>query len=561
MRAIKRICFNKIYNGYAMHIPTEEYATRKVAYLCSNCLTTFTVSHKWHGYLHGEYCDRYLHCPKCGNEFNNYGSTQGFKETEHPNKKMPYSMALTLHELKHGYRLNISSKCICISQTDEASKCNAAEVIRFDVKEKKVTWKSEPGGKAMELGSPYDRTFLSNTMLGDLALNVIRSEDNRKQLTDLLRTLRDGIRRKFKEIHGYDIGSLFTRRGTGFGFLSIPITGIAYRLLIPDIKQGLPEFVYMASYAYTDVIRGLGLSTCMPDRAGNYSDAMFTNAETMRKARDSVTGIMEVYGIRDIPSYRRIIMEYPLHAVYVRLLDKYFDNDTACGLFRRIMGVFASGGYVVTDAIDKLDSLLEKLTGIWGADETARFVMKSFGKAEFWDMNHMIGRLNKSNAEKLPKVRLKDAHDWISDVLYKQEHEDYSLAIPDAVRRRLEMQKDRLKFFMPDTAFQLRDVGKAMHNCVGSYAKKVLDRTCGIVVMTDDKGTMLACLEVSSDGGRSRLMQAKLKNNRAVRLDTAINDAVAEWCRAAGVDMATSDIELPEERRKIPFCADEAAAL
>ena len=568
MRAIKRICFNKMYNGYAVHIPTEEYATRKVAYVCAKCNTSFTVSHRWRGYQNGEYRDRYLCCPKCGNVFNNYGNTQGFKEMEYSDKEMPFSMALTLYETKYGYKLYVSSGCINISQTGEASGCRNVEEIRFDVKGKKVTWKSGFGKSIMELGNPYDRTFLSSTMLGDLSLNVTRNEDSRKKLTDLLRALRDGIRRKFKEIHGYDIGSLFTRRGTNFGFLSMPIMGIAYRLLMPDIKQGLPEFVYRAGYAYTDAIQRLGLRIDKADCLKMCTWDMFTNAETMRRARDSVTGIMEVYGIRDIPSYRRLIMEHPLHAVYVGMLDKYFDNDTVCRLFNHIIGKFESGSYVVSDAADKLSRLLEKLISIWNADEVAKFIMRSFGRAEFWDVDHMIHRLNENNVKKLSKVRLKDAHDWIKEALYKQENDDYSLMIPDAVRRRLEMQKDRLKFFMPDTNFKLRDVGKAMHNCVGSYARKVLDKSCGIVVMTDDKGMMLACLEVRNGDGRTRLMQAKLKNNRPVRLNTEVNDAVAEWCRSAGVDMITADIETPEERGKrlekqktMPICADEAAAV
>lgn len=568
MRAIKRICFNKMYNGYAVHIPTEEYATRKVAYVCAKCNTSFTVSHRWRGYMNGEFCDRYLFCPKCGNVFNNYGNAQGFKETEYSDEGMPCSMALTLYEMKYGYKLYVSSGCINISQTGEASGCRNVEEIRFDVKEKKVTWKGRPGKKPMELGNPYDLTFLKRSLLGDLALNVTRDKENSRMLTELMKALRDGVRRKFKKLHGYDIGSLFTRRGTSYGYLSMPIMGIAYRLLMPDIKKGLPEFIYKAGYAYTDALQKLGLSICNPDCHEKFNGALFANADTVRKARDSVTGIMEVYGIRNIPSYRRLIMEHPLHAAYLAVLDKHFDSNKACSLFQNLLHEFSSGSYVVTDTIVKLSSLLDKLAGIWGTDEIARFLMKSFGKAEFWDLEYIMSQLNAKNSRKLHKVRLKDAHDWMKDAIYKQEHNDYNLEIPEAVRRRLEMQKDRLKFFMPDTNFKLRDVGKAMHNCVGSYAKKVLDKSCGIVVMTDDKGMMLACLEVRNGDGRTRLMQAKLKNNRPVRLNTEVNDAVAEWCRSAGVDMITADIEPPEERRKrlekqktMPICADEAAAV
>lgn len=91
---------------------------------------------------------------------------------------------------------------------------------------------------------------------------------------------------------------------------------------------------------------------------------------------------------------------------------------------------------------------------------------------------------------------------------------------------------------LPETSHQLRDIGRKLHNCVGSYADKVLSGSCTVVAMTDDEGKLLVCLEVE----KGSIRQAKLNQNQSVCADAALNAAVIEWAKAAKLKIATGDI-------------------
>ena len=70
--------------------------------------------------------------------------------------------------------------------------------------------------------------------------------------------------------------------------------------------------------------------------------------------------------------------------------------------------------------------------------------------------------------------------------------------------------------------------------------------------MTDDNGLMRACLEVRDNA----LVQAKLKFNKPVSEDAAINSAIRDWCRMTGLAIKTADVRqiqylVPIERRAV----------
>ena len=103
-----------------------------------------------------------------------------------------------------------------------------------------------------------------------------------------------------------------------------------------------------------------------------------------------------------------------------------------------------------------------------------------------------------------------------------------------------------------DTVHELDHASGVFHNCVRTYSEDVRDGKCYIVLMTDHTGLMQACLEVR-DGG---LVQARLKYNKPVSCDGAVNGAVRDWCREAGLYIRTPDVRqvrypVPIERRAV----------
>ena len=99
------------------------------------------------------------------------------------------------------------------------------------------------------------------------------------------------------------------------------------------------------------------------------------------------------------------------------------------------------------------------------------------------------------------------------------------------------MQTESLKFFLPKHTSDLVEASDKLHNCVRTYADRVYNGECNIVLMTDDIGMLVACLEVKN----GVMVQAKLKHNRSVRQDAKINKAVVEWCSKANLKIETDD--------------------
>ena len=100
------------------------------------------------------------------------------------------------------------------------------------------------------------------------------------------------------------------------------------------------------------------------------------------------------------------------------------------------------------------------------------------------------------------------------------------------------MPVDGFTAHVPLSANELLAVGNELHNCVGTYADKVLAHERWICVIA--KGNeLIACLEIKENC----LVQAKLKYNKSVKEDTEINDTILKWCKEARILIDTKDID------------------
>ena len=80
---------------------------------------------------------------------------------------------------------------------------------------------------------------------------------------------------------------------------------------------------------------------------------------------------------------------------------------------------------------------------------------------------------------------------------------------------------------------------------------------CNIVFMADAKGKLTACLEVR----RGALVQAKLKHNKPVSANAAINRAVQEWADKAHLKIKTADVRVEQTVRTRRSGTQERAAV
>lgn len=153
--------------------------------------------------------------------------------------------------------------------------------------------------------------------------------------------------------------------------------------------------------------------------------------------------------------------------------------------------------------------------------------------------NYLTTENQKLFFEKKPSISI--VHDWLAEQGRRQKHEAISLNIPDHIRQRLTMQIDRLKFFLPEKSIELLELGNELKNCVLGYSPDVVAGRRAIVIMTDDRGKAIACLEVA----KGELVQAKLYDNDPVYFDAKINKAIIDWAEKSNLAIKTRDVVIP----------------
>ena len=95
--------------------------------------------------------------------------------------------------------------------------------------------------------------------------------------------------------------------------------------------------------------------------------------------------------------------------------------------------------------------------------------------------------------------RIQDLHDWLTQRFRRKDQPDFAIDIEtEPSRRRLGMQLDQVRFFLPDQAKTLYDAGSLLHNCVGSYAERMRCGETHIILMANDQGRLVAVADRKS---------------------------------------------------------------
>ena len=514
---------DKIRNGYSGY-NYASFMEKRFHHNNKKCGADFSLDYRWHGYNHGGFCDCSVKCPKCGKSaVNRYRDIEEIY-TDHGTGS-PISMCVALYETANGFQIRVDSLIRkFVEDNDKRVKdFPSHEVIDFDVKNRKTTYTKKEGRRKLmecELGNPFDNFLSLNSNL-----SFLKSDNGavkyKNEIRELLAMLRNGIQKKFKKFHGFRLGNIYTNVLTGFkGKMITPISYIAFRLLLPDIK-GLPPILESQALHH--------------DRwcTETASALLFDDLSAYRKKCSSVQVIMSKVNLPDCKAFRKKISAYPFEAQCLSVIYHSVGKvDTACRLFDVINGKFS---------IEFAEHIVNSFIMKWPIKAIEAF-LEQVEPRTLNDTLNLYDELTNASKPLVRDFKLKDVHDKLVKMVNEQRNANYSLDIPEPIKRRFEMQKDSLKFFLPDTAWQLRDGGREFNNCVYTYAKRVKDGECQIAFMSDDKGKLVACLEIRGD----KLVQAKLKFNRPVKQDDEVQQEIIKWCKVKKIKIKTSDIE---ERR------------
>lgn len=504
------------------------------AHYCTACEQTFTA--RW-GYTRfngwQSWDGNFFSCPGCR------GSSEHKGLVHDIGVGMPEKMILSLYEYKNHISLRISYTEVSF---DDIRFCaiqkSCHETVIFDVRKMKSYFETKDAVR-YEISNPAEREFGEHSALKYLTHNSTAWKENKKDFANLLLKLRTAISSKVKSLHGIRIKAMHVPAGNSMGALLFPLSNIAWRLAVPDAPN-LPTAFNDRSWRsdYRGFVEAHYMDKISLEP---FLEKVIAKTRTGLSYPQSVLGIM---GVRDTKGFRKIVakgdlLEAGRLRAAVGISSDYKEQLLLANALAGVgeLGLRIEKSYAFAE--QSLNFL--RLASDRYKNNAAYFLIKHYSPSDIADCSGMYFKLIPETQNLLwaEKPSIAQMHDWLVEKWDAQKNKDYSLQIPKHVVKRLAMQKDRLKFFLPETARELRMVGNKLHNCVGSYAERALAGKCTIAVMTDDEGKLLVCIEVT--GGEIR--QAKLNQNRPVARNPELNAAVVEWAKEAKLKINTLDID------------------
>ena len=562
----------KLYSAYAVVLseqmdcpsrPGNHPAhTRRTQYYCKRCGTSFITTYQYKGglcYGYSGFSDSLVYCPNCGHRHDSFVRREHvfyFPPGDVWNTIAALSMDLTIVEMKTVVLLRVKTQTMKLvprekddTREDTAKQFGVrTEEFRFDIKRRTTTFTIMEGSHrtkstSYEMGGPLDRRIFKDSLLAAIQTDNL-SEEVHEGTNSTLKSLRDAIRRKWKQIHGYDIGSLFVGFGTVHGRLLFPIVNLAFRMLYPDAPN-LPSWLNSSDTNFKHYCRNHFLAD---QEAAPYADF-----DTVRKAKTTAEAVTRVFGLPDKPAVRRVLTDDFFAAPELVEVFKVTDNeDSALQIYEAMQEKRRR------DTVRSLyyESTLPDITEAYKLLAILR---------EHYPVRSIIAFLKRTDLEMLrdtyrlfvtlepcrhpafwaTKPKPKELHDRLVEALRVQRAEGHALEVPEAIRRRFMMQLDSLRFFLPEHTKELVKASNTLHNCVRTYDDRVTSGECNIVFMADAKGKLTACLEVR----HGALVQAKLKHNKPVSAKAAINRAVLEWANKAHLKIKTADVRVEQTVR------------
>lgn len=516
----------RMFSSYAAVLEDHKYTGENLFY-CAQCRQEFKIPVRaWTS------APTFAFCPNCarlirfgrGNDDNVWVSHSHIA---------PHDMILRVDAYKDLVKLTVCGRGLSPSEHYYKTgrywiEQRYREEIRFDIKVRRTTWLCTVGGRqemSLELCDPIEiPTFAANSVLRYL-YSHFSTRHSRTEVSALLRALRETVQKKLEKRVQHKVSSLFCSTGSAPGWLLLPIANIAYRIVFTDAPN-LPHL-----WRSLNTIGAYTAETACRFPAN-------IDLNIIRRAKSTVAGLITLGNLPNTRSVRRALGADPfaleqlifLHQFFSRSdlamqAFPFFENNHGRGFKKHGMDVRLSQLKVMYDELDILRMLKD-------TDPSTVHDMLS--------MLHILGDESRATLYRDPPP-IGDLHDMLVLLRRREKCPDYTFDNDLApIRRRLAMQFDHVQFFLPEHSKTLHNAGEKLHNCVSSYAQRVRDGETNIVLMSDDRGKLVACIEIT-DG---TIRQAKLDRNQPVHKKPEINEEIVTWAEKVGVRYDTcSDVK------------------
>lgn len=475
------------------------------------------------------------YCPKCGKRL--YKRDTDCPWIEVPESKqsiIPYSIRLEAREYKnyldvYAETLNVNVK----SPIDVSTHVVKKYTLRFDFKTQEVLYLQHGAFKRVEHGNtiwPLNKTVNDTTRfcMKDTVFRYLNAESSiryaeRKKLDSFFKDVVDCFNRKLSEAAGYKIKSAYTPTSTQDyrGAFDYCFSNLVWRLKYPDARNLTTEEIRACPYAGDPVVK------------------LVENTE-----KPYLAMVREVYRFPDMPGLNARLAKCPIH--FLRILR------TAWPMFHELDNKYK--------LIDKMLVQLKRSIGFYQSTESylraLRIIRHTRGEAaavrlverendySVRDCAHMWDLLTPQNKRIFikAKIRSRDIHDYLTRLADKQQHENVRIKYKSLRDFPLTGKVDDLIFSLPPDIEQLANLGRAMHNCVGTYRDRVLSDKVRIIAAFKNRKPVI-CIEIQG----AKVAQAKLVNNQPVRENAELNRALLTWAKSRKLTIETNDVQTERE--------------
>lgn len=473
------------------------------------------------------------YCPKCGKRLYRRDKDCSWIEVSESGQTiLPYNIRLEAREYKNYLdicieTLNVDAK----SPIDVSTHTVRKYTLRFDFKTRETLYLQHGAFGRVSISHtlwPLNKTAYDNTRLcmKDTVFRYLNAESSiryaeRKKLDSFFKNVVDCYNRKLSEAAGYKIKSAYIPTNTQnyHGAFDYCFSNFAWRLRYPDARNLTTEEIRMCPYADDPVMR-------LFDERKPY----------LQTAR-------EIYRFPDMPGLNARLVKCPINFLNI--------IRTAWPILHEI-----DNKYKLLDALlqkrydigfyHSLDSYLRSLRIIRhtrGEAAAIRLVERE-NDYNLRDCGHMWDLLTPQNKRKFirAKIRSRDIHDYLTRLADKQQHANVRIKYKSLRDFPLTGKVGDLIFSLPPDTEQLANLGRAMHNCVGTYRDRVLSDKVRIIAAFKNRKPVI-CIEIQG----AKVAQAKLVNNQPVREDAKLNRALLAWAKSRKLIVETNDVQTERE--------------
>lgn len=248
--------------------------------------------------------------------------------------------------------------------------------------------------------------------------------------------------------------------------------------------------------------------------------------------------ILEKSGIEYKKSLARLVGENMLRISYLHPFSKIKDVN----LLRDIVKWMDNVPFVHLDSgqlKEEMDLFLEDAIKAVGEKTIVRKIIRVNDYRCFFDSVAMYQDIKKvfPNYECDFKDSIQEIHDQLVVDHYKAQQKNVPIEY-EKKEYELEGEYGGIRFVLPKETADLVAVGAKMHICVGSYAQRVLNGYCRIVVGYKEDEPVV-CIELTNYN--RDIVQAKMKYNHYPEGD--VYNSVMAWAKDKNLNIETYDLE------------------